>query len=208
MTDPFWMMTVLHNVEPGHIVWDKAGEIDLKKPGRGTLSCHFKLDEVKIEELKKRVLEHGKATMWFVVDIVDETGETVSTVRKEVYVRTKKPAPASLWRFWNRLLDFSYLAPPGGPRISNTVKTTATNTIPTTAESHGRRSAKAWIFSIMPFGSSPPGAKRQESLSRPRRRVARSKGTVAKGMIVDARPKMPRETLQRSLAHTKSVTKP
>lgn len=56
MTDPFWMMTVLHNVEPGHIVWDKAGEIDLKKPGRGTLSCHFKLDEVKIEELKKRVL--------------------------------------------------------------------------------------------------------------------------------------------------------
>jgi hypothetical protein len=34
--------------------------------------------------------------MWFVVDIVDETGDTVATVRKEVYVRTKKPAPASL----------------------------------------------------------------------------------------------------------------
>ncbi len=96
MTDPFWMMMVLHNVEPGHIVWDKAGEIDFKKPGHGTLSCHFKLDEVKIEELKKCVLEHGKATMWFVVDIVDETGDTVATVRKEVYVRTKKPAPASL----------------------------------------------------------------------------------------------------------------
>lgn len=93
MTDPFWMMMVLHNMEPGHVVWDKAGEIAFKKPGYGTLTCRFELDEARLGELKARVAEHGKATMWFDVEITDQSGDTVATVRKEVYVRTKRPAP-------------------------------------------------------------------------------------------------------------------
>ena len=57
MTDPFWMMMVLHNVGPGHVVWDKAAEIRFLKPGHGTLTCRFELEEAQLEELKKRVAD-------------------------------------------------------------------------------------------------------------------------------------------------------
>lgn len=93
MTDPFWMMMVMHSIGPGHIVWDKSGEIEFRKPGRGTLSCHFILGDAQLAELSTAVATHGKATRWFAVDILDEAGETVATVRKEVYVRAKGRSP-------------------------------------------------------------------------------------------------------------------
>lgn len=93
MTDPFWMMMILHNIGPGHIVWDKSGEIDFRKPGSGTLACRFELGQVQLEQLKEAVARDGKATKWFAVDIFDESGRIVATVRKEVYVRAKHLAP-------------------------------------------------------------------------------------------------------------------
>ncbi|MBP2372582.1 DUF4442 domain-containing protein [Paeniglutamicibacter psychrophenolicus] len=93
MTDPFWMMMVLHNIGPGHIVWDKSGEIDFRKPGSGTLTCRFQLDLAQLEQLREEVARDGKATTWFSVDILDASGGIVATVRKEVYVRSKVPAP-------------------------------------------------------------------------------------------------------------------
>ncbi|MGL3807404.1 DUF4442 domain-containing protein [Paeniglutamicibacter sp. R2-26] len=92
MTDPFWMMMVLHNVGSGHIVWDKAAEIRFRKPGHGTLTCRFELDEGRLGELRSEVANCGKATAWFDVEILDEVGDAVATVRKEVYVRKKNPA--------------------------------------------------------------------------------------------------------------------
>lgn len=95
MTDPFWMMMVLHNLGPGHVVWDKSAEISFKKPSHGTLRCNFMLEEAQIEELRSLVELHGKATMWFETGIFDTAGDTVAIVRKEVYVRAKNPVQAA-----------------------------------------------------------------------------------------------------------------
>ena len=92
--------------------------------------------------------------------------------------------------------------------INRIVVITATKTTPTAAAIHGLRNAVAWTFSTNPCGSSPPGAKRQASLSNPRRKTERSNGKVANGMMAVAKPKTPRETLHFSLAQTKSVTMP
>lgn len=92
MTDPFWMMMVLHNIGEGHVVWDKSAQISFLKPGHGTLTCNFLLQEEQLDELKGLVASQGKATMWFEVEIIDVTGDIVAKVRKEVYVRTKNPA--------------------------------------------------------------------------------------------------------------------
>ncbi|MDO5744463.1 MAG: YiiD C-terminal domain-containing protein [Micrococcaceae bacterium] len=92
MTDPFWMMMVLHNIGPGYIVWDKSGEIDFRKPGAGTLICTFELEETHLDDLKEKVAQDGKATMWFHVDILDAEEDIVATIRKEVYVRAKGPS--------------------------------------------------------------------------------------------------------------------
>ena len=40
MTDPFWMLMVIHALGRDYIVWDKAGEIEFLKPGRGTVRVH------------------------------------------------------------------------------------------------------------------------------------------------------------------------
>lgn len=93
MTDPFWMMMVMHNIGPGHIVWDKSAQIDFRKPGRGTLACNFELEETALEDLRERVVRKGTATIWFGVDVIDSRGVIVATIRKEVYVRAKDPAP-------------------------------------------------------------------------------------------------------------------
>lgn len=89
MTDPFWMMMVLHNMGPGYIVWDKAAEISFVKPGRGALRCDFRLSMESIDDLRSRADARGKATTWFQVDIKDASGDVVAEVRKEVYVRAK-----------------------------------------------------------------------------------------------------------------------
>ena len=34
MTDPFWMLLMLHAIGEDHIVWDRAAEISFEKPGR------------------------------------------------------------------------------------------------------------------------------------------------------------------------------
>lgn len=89
MTDPFWMMMVLHNMGPGYVVWDKAAEISFLKPGRGVLRCDFRLSAESMDHLRSRADALGKATTWFQVDILDASGDVVAAVRKEVYVRAE-----------------------------------------------------------------------------------------------------------------------
>lgn len=45
MTDPFWMLMVLHHLGRDHFVWDKAGEIEFVKPGRGVVQASFVLED-------------------------------------------------------------------------------------------------------------------------------------------------------------------
>ena len=52
MTDPFRMIPMLHCLGRDYIVWDKAGEIDFVKPGRGTVHATFELDDTVLDELR------------------------------------------------------------------------------------------------------------------------------------------------------------
>ncbi len=51
MTDPFWMLTVMQNLGRNYFVWDRAGEIEFLKPGRGTVVAEFRLDDTLLEGL-------------------------------------------------------------------------------------------------------------------------------------------------------------
>ncbi|MBK9703668.1 MAG: DUF4442 domain-containing protein [Betaproteobacteria bacterium] len=43
MTDPFFMLMMLHNLGPDYVVWDKAGAVRYVKPGRGAVHARFRL---------------------------------------------------------------------------------------------------------------------------------------------------------------------
>ena len=52
MTDPFFMITLLHNLGSDYLVWDKSGSIEYVAPGRGVVLAHFALTEARIAEVR------------------------------------------------------------------------------------------------------------------------------------------------------------
>ena len=89
MCDPFWMLLAMHALGPDYIVWDKAGEIEFVKPGKGTVEAAFRLDESALDELRAATAGGEKALRWFENTITDAEGEVVARVRKQLYVRRK-----------------------------------------------------------------------------------------------------------------------
>jgi acyl-coenzyme A thioesterase PaaI-like protein len=92
MTDPFWMLALLRNMGPDYFVWDKAGEIEFVKPGRGTVATEFVVTDAVIAELKAEAAGGGKVLKWFDNEILDASGDVVARVRKQVYIRLKPAA--------------------------------------------------------------------------------------------------------------------
>ena len=94
MTDPFWMLLVMHAIGDGYIVWDKAGHIEFEKPGRGPVSAEFRLDDAVLGELRAAAADGGKVLRWFETPVRDASGDVVATVRKQLYLRRKRPRSA------------------------------------------------------------------------------------------------------------------
>jgi acyl-coenzyme A thioesterase PaaI-like protein len=90
MTDPFWMILLLRRLGPGYRVWDRAGEIAFEKPGRGTVSADFTLDEATVEAIRAATAGGERHLQWFETAITDAGGEVVARVRKQVYVRRQR----------------------------------------------------------------------------------------------------------------------
>jgi len=89
MTDPFWMVMAMHALGPAYIVWDKAGEIEFIKPGRGTVSARFDLDDGALDAIRTATAEGEKHLRWFETTVTDAAGDPVARVRKQLYVRRK-----------------------------------------------------------------------------------------------------------------------
>jgi acyl-coenzyme A thioesterase PaaI-like protein len=89
MTDPFYMLMLIHILGSEYTVWDKTSTIDFIAPGRGTVTARFRLKDDQIEEIKNKTAD-GKADFPALsVDIVTESGEIVARVNKKLYVRRK-----------------------------------------------------------------------------------------------------------------------
>ena len=93
MTDPFWMLLVMHAIGDGYIVWDKAAGIEFEKPGRGPVAAEFRLEDAVLDELRAAAADGGKVLRWFETPVRDASGEVVATVRKQLYLRRKRPKP-------------------------------------------------------------------------------------------------------------------
>lgn len=89
MTDPFWMLLVKERLGRDHYVWDQAGSIEFLKPGRGTVSADFELDDATVEAFREATAGGDKYLHWFQTEVVDGQGDTVARVRKQVYARRK-----------------------------------------------------------------------------------------------------------------------
>lgn len=91
MTDPFFMMMLLHQLGSDYIVWDKAAHIEFVKPGRGTVTADFQLDAQTLAALRAAADRGERVRHWFEVAVHDADGEVVAKVRKQLYIRHKRP---------------------------------------------------------------------------------------------------------------------
>ena len=92
MTDPFWMLLVMHQLGRDYLVWDQAGSIEFVAPGREDVHAHFKLDPSVVDELRRDAADGRKVLRWFDTDVTTASGKVVARVRKQVYVRLKPAA--------------------------------------------------------------------------------------------------------------------
>jgi acyl-coenzyme A thioesterase PaaI-like protein len=92
MSDPFFVFIITMYLGRGYVVWDKSASIDFLKPAKGTILGVFEIDKDRLEEIRTEVDRLGKNTYHFEADLVDEAGQVVARVSKEVYVRSKADA--------------------------------------------------------------------------------------------------------------------
>ncbi len=89
MTDPFYMLMLIKLLGPEYIVWDKAANIQFKKPGTGTVFAHFELSPVQVADIRTRADADPKVEPQFKVQILDVDGQVIAEVDKTLYVKRK-----------------------------------------------------------------------------------------------------------------------
>ena len=90
MTDPFYMLMLIHILGSKYTVWDKTSTIDFIAPGRGTVTARFRLKDEQITKIKENTAAGDPYLPKFSVDVVNESGEVIATVKKILYVRKKQ----------------------------------------------------------------------------------------------------------------------
>ncbi|TFH01474.1 MAG: DUF4442 domain-containing protein [Calditrichales bacterium] len=90
MTDPIFMLMLIHILGRDYIVWDKAAHIDFIKPGKGTVTARFDIDDTHLENILKQTRDGQKHLEDFEVRVVDGSGDTIAHIIKTLYIR-KKP---------------------------------------------------------------------------------------------------------------------
>lgn len=76
----------------GHdvVVWDKAGAIRYRRPGRTTLYAEFAIDDAEIAAVRALVARDGECERTYVVELRDRAGVVHTTVERTVYVASKQ----------------------------------------------------------------------------------------------------------------------
>ena len=88
--DPIYMVMLIKALGPGYVVWDKAGTIRFRKPGRTTLHARFTLDDAELDAIRA-ALEGATATeRTYTIQLVDADGVLHAEVEKLIHIRQKQ----------------------------------------------------------------------------------------------------------------------
>ena len=94
MTDPFWMILVMHRLGPEYVVWDKRAEIEFLRPGKTHVQTEFVVDPAVVHELRDAADQGEKVLRWFENDIVDTSGQVVARRAAPALRRRRRRKPA------------------------------------------------------------------------------------------------------------------
>ena len=90
MTDPFYMLMLVHRLGKDYIVWDKSSSIRYKMPAKGMVYATFTLSRDVVESIRSEAQMVKKIEPEFKVEIVNDAGLVVAEVTKLLYVSKKE----------------------------------------------------------------------------------------------------------------------
>ncbi len=82
MCDPFFMLILMEALGDEYIVWDKAAEIQFKKPGKSRVRAVFHIPHHEIERIREQARTQYKVEPQFSVD-VDRPGRSCDRAGEE-----------------------------------------------------------------------------------------------------------------------------
>ena len=89
MCDPFYMGILLHHLGRDFVIWDKGASIKFKRPGKGTVSAVFEINQEEINRIRLEAQTKDKLEPVFTTTIRDKDGKIVAEVEKTVYIKAK-----------------------------------------------------------------------------------------------------------------------
>ena len=90
MTDAFYAIMIIRNLDDKYYVWDKSANIEYVAPARGTVFADYNLNNEMIETIRKNTDQGQKFLYDIPVDIHDQDNKLIARVNKVIYIR-KKP---------------------------------------------------------------------------------------------------------------------
>lgn len=90
MADPFLMLMYIKALGPDYIVWDHSASVRFVRPGRGTVSAEFRLDETMLDEVRAATANGERVLKTHTVAVVNSDGETVARIERTLYFRRKR----------------------------------------------------------------------------------------------------------------------
>lgn len=88
--DPFHMVLLLKCLGKDYIVWDKAANIQFKRPGRGILTAEILYEDQELSSIRQELIKNGRHEFVKSTDWVDQQGQVIATLQKTIYVATKE----------------------------------------------------------------------------------------------------------------------
>jgi acyl-coenzyme A thioesterase PaaI-like protein len=89
-TDPLYAVLLKVALGPGYVVWDKAGAIRHKKPGRSALYAECSLSDAQVASMRKRLDSEPSVDLHYEIELVNERGEVHAVVQKTIYAARKE----------------------------------------------------------------------------------------------------------------------
>lgn len=89
MSDPFFMIILIHLLGKKYVVWDLEATIQYVSPGRGTVYADFSITEEEVNWIKEQLQTKKKIVFEKTAEILNADSEVVARVHKKIYIRNK-----------------------------------------------------------------------------------------------------------------------
>jgi hypothetical protein len=89
MTDPFYMLMLMHHLGPEFVVWDVAARIRFILPGYGRITADFQLIPADFEQIREKTKQRRPYIFRKKIEVKNEKNQVIAVVHKALYVRKR-----------------------------------------------------------------------------------------------------------------------